>query len=173
MELDLCIYTYFKIGVLLHGPPGVGKTRLVVKVAEETRTHLVSVSCSDIHSDLLGEAEKKLRLKFDEAREISKKTGRPVILFIDELVCLSTIYLLEDSPLIVTTFKKQDALTPHRSEASRAESRLVAQMLTLLDGMERRWRLVVIAATNRPNSIDPALRRPGRYTLHCLNALEL
>ncbi|KAF9201673.1 hypothetical protein BGZ49_008103 [Haplosporangium sp. Z 27] len=129
-------------GILLHGPPGVGKTLLVSTVAKICRAQMVSIYGPEIFGPYVGESEEKLRQKFDEASRIAlADPKRPVMIFIDEL----------------------DALTPHRSDSQAHESRVVAQLLTLMDGVVSRGRVVVIAATNRPNSIDPALRRPGRF----------
>ncbi|KAG0006008.1 hypothetical protein BGZ79_010656 [Entomortierella chlamydospora] len=129
-------------GILLHGPPGVGKTLLVSTVAHICRAQMVSIYGPEIFGPYVGESEEKLRQKFDQASRIAlADPKRPVMIFIDEL----------------------DALTPHRSDSQAHESRVVAQLLTLMDGVVSRGRVVVIAATNRPNSIDPALRRPGRF----------
>ncbi|KAF9353075.1 hypothetical protein BGX26_009135 [Mortierella sp. AD094] len=129
-------------GILLHGPPGVGKTLLVSTVARICRAQMVSIYGPEIFGPYVGESEEKLRQKFDQASRIAlADPKRPVMIFIDEL----------------------DALTPHRSDSQAHESRVVAQLLTLMDGVVSRGRVVVIAATNRPNSIDPALRRPGRF----------
>ncbi|KAF9106666.1 hypothetical protein BGX29_008815 [Mortierella sp. GBA35] len=129
-------------GILLHGPPGVGKTLLVSTVAKYCRAQMVTIYGPEIFGPYVGESEEKLRQKFGQASRIAlEDTERPVMIFIDEL----------------------DALTPHRTDAQAHESRVVAQLLTLMDGIASRGRVVVIAATNRPNSIDPALRRPGRF----------
>ncbi|KAG0227812.1 P-loop containing nucleoside triphosphate hydrolase protein [Mortierella sp. GBAus27b] len=129
-------------GVLLHGPPGVGKTLLVSTVTHICHAQMITIFGPEIIGPYVGESEEKLRLKFDHASRIAlDDPKRPVMIFIDEL----------------------DALTPHRSDAQAHESRVVAQLLTLMDGVVSRGRVVVIAATNRPNSIDPALRRPGRF----------
>ncbi|KAF9566008.1 hypothetical protein EC968_003945 [Mortierella alpina] len=129
-------------GILLHGPPGVGKTLLVSTVANICRAQMITIYGPEIFGPYVGESEEKLRQKFDQAGRIAlADPKRPVIVFIDEL----------------------DALTPHRTDAQAHESRVVAQLLTLMDGVASRGRVVVIAATNRPNSIDPALRRPGRF----------
>ncbi|KAF9102953.1 hypothetical protein BGX27_010801 [Mortierella sp. AM989] len=129
-------------GILLHGPPGVGKTLLVSTVAHICRAQMISIYGPEIFGPYVGESEEKLRQKFDQASRIAlADPKRPVMIFIDEL----------------------DALTPHRSDSQAHESRVVAQLLTLMDGVVSRGRVVVIAATNRPNSIDPALRRPGRF----------
>ncbi|MBS3108054.1 CDC48 family AAA ATPase [Candidatus Woesearchaeota archaeon] len=124
-------------GVLLHGPPGCGKTLLAKAVANESDTHFISINSPEIMSKFVGEAEKKLRELFEDAE---KKA--PSIIFIDEI----------------------DAISPKREESyGEVERRVVAQLLGLMDGLKSRGRVVVIAATNRPNSIDPALRRPGRF----------
>ncbi|KAI0226355.1 hypothetical protein L0F63_002792 [Massospora cicadina] len=134
-------------GVLLHGPPGVGKTLLVKTLCARFGARWVSVSGPDIFSPFPGESEAQLRRKFKEARELARRRDRPCILFIDEL----------------------DALAPtRRAHSSPVEAGVVAQLLTLMDGLAQKGeaseeRLVVIAATNRPNAIDPALRRPGRF----------
>ncbi len=123
-------------GVLLHGPPGTGKTLLAKAVANEADAWFTSINGPEIMSKFYGESEKKLREIFDEARENS-----PAIIFIDEL----------------------DAIAPKREEAhGEVERRVVAQMLSLMDGLEEREDVIVIAATNRPDDIDEALRRPGR-----------
>ncbi|KAJ2092254.1 hypothetical protein IW138_001325 [Coemansia sp. RSA 986] len=129
-------------GVLLYGPPGVGKTRLVQKIAELTNSHLTVVQGADIVGPYLGESEKKLRDVFAQAQR--KVTDhRASILFIDEI----------------------DALAGNREKQQQGNVgvRVVAQLLTLMDGVESRGRLVVVGATNLPNSLDPALRRPGRF----------
>lgn len=124
-------------GVLLFGPPGTGKTILAKAIASETNSHFISISGPEIISKYYGEAENKLRELFEEASENS-----PSIIFIDEI----------------------DSITPNRDNSnSPVESRIVAQLLTLMDGIEDRHNVVVIAATNRENTIDPALRRGGRF----------
>ncbi|KAG0091930.1 hypothetical protein BGZ92_011278 [Podila epicladia] len=129
-------------GILLHGPPGVGKTLLVSTVAHICKATMITIYGPEIFGPYVGESEEKLRQKFDQASRIATADSKtPVIVFIDEL----------------------DALTPHRNDAQAHESRVVAQLLTLMDGVASRGRVVVVAATNRPNSIDPALRRPGRF----------
>ncbi|TPX71803.1 hypothetical protein SpCBS45565_g00748 [Spizellomyces sp. 'palustris'] len=128
-------------GVLLHGPPGVGKTLLVTMIARVCQASLVTIHGPEIFGSYLGESEERLRAKFMEAQSKSEDGKTPSILFIDEL----------------------DALSPRRDSARSHENRVVAQLLTLMDGMVSRGRLVVIGATNRPNAIDPALRRPGRF----------
>ncbi|KAJ3280991.1 hypothetical protein HK104_000276 [Borealophlyctis nickersoniae] len=128
-------------GVLLHGPPGVGKTLLVSTVARACGAKMLTIHGPEIYGAYYGESERRLREKFGEARDMAEREDCPCILFIDEL----------------------DALTPHRTTTSAHESRVVAQLLTLMDGITSRGRLVVVAATNRPNAIDPALRRPGRF----------
>ncbi|KAG0251795.1 hypothetical protein BG011_007368 [Mortierella polycephala] len=129
-------------GILLHGPPGVGKTLLVSVVAHICHAHMITIYGPEIFGPYVGESEEKLRQKFGQASRIAMADPRrPVMVFIDEL----------------------DALTPHRNDAQAHELRVVAQLLTLMDGVASRGRIVVIAATNRPNSVDPALRRPGRF----------
>jgi len=124
-------------GVLLHGPPGTGKTLLAKAVANETNAHFISISGPEIMGKYYGESEERLRQIFDEAEK-----NAPSIIFIDEI----------------------DSIAPKREEVTgEVEKRVVAQLLALMDGMESRGKVVVIAATNRPNAIDPALRRPGRF----------
>ncbi|ODQ76997.1 hypothetical protein BABINDRAFT_163896 [Babjeviella inositovora NRRL Y-12698] len=125
-------------GVLLHGPPGTGKTMLLRCVAFETNAHVLRINGPSIVSKYLGETEEALRDIFQEARKY-----QPSIIFIDEI----------------------DSLAPSRSsdDSGEVEGRVVATLLTLMDGMGDSGRLCVVAATNRPNSIDPALRRPGRF----------
>ena len=124
-------------GVLLHGPPGTGKTLIAKAVAAETQAHFTSINGPEIISKYYGESEKQLREIFDEAA-----SNAPAIIFIDEL----------------------DSIAPKREDVSgEVERRVVAQLLTLLDGMQGRDNVVVIGATNRRDAIDPALRRPGRF----------
>ena len=124
-------------GVLLHGPPGTGKTMIAKAVATEVNAHFKSINGPEIISKYYGESEKQLREIFDEAAE-----NAPAIIFIDEI----------------------DSICPKREEVSgEVERRVVAQMLTLMDGMEGRDNVVVIGATNRRDALDPALRRPGRF----------
>ena len=123
-------------GVLLYGPPGTGKTLLAKAVAGETNAHFISLSGPEIMGKHYGESEERIREIFSQAEE-----NAPSIIFIDEI----------------------DSIAPKRDEVSgELEKRIVSQLLTLMDGMKSRGKVVVIAATNRPDSIDPALRRPGR-----------
>ncbi|MFL6524819.1 MAG: CDC48 family AAA ATPase, partial [Nitrososphaera sp.] len=124
-------------GVLLHGPPGTGKTLLAKAVASETNANFYSISGPEIMSKFYGESEERLREIFKEAEQ-----NAPSIIFIDEI----------------------DSIAPKREEVSGdVEKRVVSQLLTLMDGIKSRGKLVIIGATNRPNAIDPALRRPGRF----------
>ncbi len=124
-------------GVLLHGPPGTGKTRLAQAVANESDAQFFIINGPEIMGSGYGESEKRLREVFEEAAKAA-----PAIVFIDEI----------------------DSIAPKRSQVpGEAEKRLVAQLLTLMDGLEARSNIVVIAATNRPDAIDEALRRPGRF----------
>ena len=124
-------------GVLLRGPPGCGKTLLAKAVANESEAYFISINGPEIMSKFYGESEKKLRKIFIEAEEKS-----PSIIFIDEI----------------------DAIAPKRETVTgEVERRVVAQLLALMDGLHSRGRVIVIGATNRPNSLDPALRRPGRF----------
>ncbi|CDH52954.1 aaa family cdc48 subfamily [Lichtheimia corymbifera JMRC:FSU:9682] len=128
-------------GVLLYGPPGVGKTFLVSTVAKACGADLFVIQGSDVVGSFIGESEQVLRQKFNEAQSAATHNHKPVLLFIDEI----------------------DALAPHRDHSGSRDNRVVAQLLTLMDGIEVRGRLIVIGATNRPNVIDAALRRPGRF----------
>jgi transitional endoplasmic reticulum ATPase len=124
-------------GVLLHGPPGTGKTLLAKAVANESNSHFISISGPEIMSKFYGESEARLREIFKEAREKA-----PSIIFVDEI----------------------DSIAPKREEVTgEVERRVVSQLLSVMDGLEARGKVVVIAATNRPNALDPALRRPGRF----------
>ncbi len=124
-------------GVLLHGVPGTGKTLLAKAVANETNSHFILINGPEIMSKYYGQSEENLRKKFEEAEK-----NAPSIIFIDEI----------------------DAIASKREETrGEVERRVVAQMLALMDGLKSRGKVVVIAATNVPNILDPALRRPGRF----------
>ena len=124
-------------GVLLHGPPGTGKTLLAKAVANESNSHFILINGPEIMSKYYGQSEENLRKKFEEAEK-----NAPAIIFIDEI----------------------DSLAPKREEVKgEVERRVVAQLLALMDGLKSRGKVVVIAATNVPNILDPALRRPGRF----------
>jgi len=124
-------------GVLLHGPPGCGKTLLAKAVANEAGAYFIAINGPEIMSKFYGESEARLREIFKEAEE-----NAPAIIFIDEI----------------------DAIAPKREEVTgEVEKRVVAQLLTLMDGLRERGNVIVIAATNRPEAVDPALRRPGRF----------
>ncbi|NWU78176.1 SPA5L protein, partial [Onychorhynchus coronatus] len=127
-------------GVLLIGPPGVGKTLTVKAVAEQVGAFLFGVSGPALHGSRPGEGEENLRRVFEKGREMSQEG--PTILFFDEI----------------------DSLCPKRGSSNNApEDRIVAQLLTLLDGVRSEGKMVIVAATNRPDALDPALRRPGRF----------
>src|SRR2546427_3117450 len=124
-------------GILLHGPPGTGKTLLAKAVASESNSHFISISGPEIMSKFYGESEARIREIFKEAKEKA-----PSIIFIDEIDCIA----------------------PKREEVTgEVEKRVVSQLLSVMDGLQSRGKVVVIGATNRINSIDPALRRPGRF----------
>ncbi|KUG19484.1 MAG: CDC48 family AAA ATPase [Methanomicrobiaceae archaeon] len=124
-------------GVLLHGPPGTGKTLIAKAVASESGAHFISIAGPEVISKYYGESEQRLREVFEDARQHA-----PAIIFIDEL----------------------DSIAPRREEVTgEVERRVVAQLLTMMDGLEERGQVVVIGATNRLDAIDPALRRPGRF----------
>jgi len=124
-------------GVLLHGPPGTGKTLIAKAVANESGANFYTINGPEIMSKFYGQSEENLRKIFDEAEK-----NAPSIVFIDEI----------------------DAIAPKRSEVhGEVERRVVSQMLTLMDGLKGRGKLIVIGATNIPDSLDPALRRPGRF----------
>jgi transitional endoplasmic reticulum ATPase len=124
-------------GVLLYGPPGTGKTLIAKAVASESGAHFIHIAGPEVISKYYGESEQKLRDIFDEARE-----NPPAIIFIDEL----------------------DSIAPRREDVTgEVERRVVAQLLTMMDGLEERGQVVVIGATNRVDAIDAALRRPGRF----------
>jgi len=126
-------------GVFLYGPPGTGKTLIARAVANETDAYFTHISGPEIMGKFYGESEARLRSVFEDAQ-----AHAPAIIFIDEI----------------------DAIAPKREEMGgekQVERRVVAQLLSLLDGLESRGQIIVIAATNIPNTIDPALRRPGRF----------
>ncbi|HIH24828.1 TPA: CDC48 family AAA ATPase [Candidatus Woesearchaeota archaeon] len=124
-------------GVLLHGPPGTGKTLLAKSIANETNSNFILINGPEIMSKYYGQSEENLRKKFEEAEK-----NAPSIIFIDEI----------------------DAIASKREESKgEVERRVVAQLLTMMDGLKSRGKVVVIAATNIPNTLDPALRRPGRF----------
>lgn len=123
-------------GALLYGPPGTGKTLIAKAIATETDAYFISINAPEMMSKFLGESEENLRKVFLLAKENS-----PSIIFIDEI----------------------DAIAPKRDDGSEAERRVVAQLLTLMDGLEENIGIVVVGATNRRESIDEALRRPGRF----------
>ncbi|RLJ07543.1 MAG: hypothetical protein DRP16_03250 [Candidatus Aenigmatarchaeota archaeon] len=124
-------------GVLLYGPPGTGKTLLAKAVANESGASFFSINGPEIMSKWYGQSEENLRKVFEEAEK-----NAPAVIFIDEI----------------------DAIAPKREEVSgEVERRVVSQILTLMDGLKSRGKVIVIAATNRPNALDPALRRPGRF----------
>ncbi|ABL78081.1 CDC48 family AAA ATPase [Thermofilum pendens] len=124
-------------GVLFYGPPGTGKTLLAKAVANETGAYFIAINGPEIMSKFYGESEQRLREIFEEATK-----NAPAIIFIDEI----------------------DAIAPKREEVTgEVEKRVVAQLLALMDGLKERGQVIVIAATNRPDDIDPALRRPGRF----------
>jgi len=124
-------------GVLLYGPPGTGKTLLAKAVANEANAHFITINGPEIMSKYYGESEERLREVFKEAEE-----NAPAIIFIDEI----------------------DAIAPKREEThGEVEKRVVSQLLTLMDGLKSRGKVIIIGATNRPDAVDPALRRPGRF----------
>ena len=124
-------------GVLLHGPPGTGKTLLAKAVASEVEANFIVINGPEVLSKFYGDSEKKIRDIFENAEKQA-----PSIIFFDEL----------------------DAIASKREETyGELERRMVSQLLTVMDGLKSRGKVIVIAATNRPNSIDPALRRPGRF----------
>ncbi|WFO75703.1 CDC48 family AAA ATPase [Desulfurococcaceae archaeon MEX13E-LK6-19] len=124
-------------GILLHGPPGTGKTLLAKALANEIGAYFIAINGPEIMSKFYGESEQRLREIFREAEE-----NAPAIIFIDEI----------------------DSIAPRREEVTgEVEKRVVAQLLTLMDGLKERGKVIVIGATNRPEAVDPALRRPGRF----------
>jgi len=124
-------------GILLYGPPGTGKTLLAKALANEIGAYFITINGPEIMSKFYGESEERLRQVFKEAEE-----NAPAIVFIDEI----------------------DAIAPKREEVvGEVEKRVVAQLLTLMDGLKERGKVIVIGATNRPEALDPALRRPGRF----------
>ncbi|KSW12161.1 AAA family ATPase [Pyrodictium occultum] len=124
-------------GILLYGPPGTGKTLLAKALANEIGAYFIAINGPEIMSKYYGESEQRLREIFEEAEK-----NAPSIIFIDEI----------------------DAIAPRREEVTgEVEKRVVAQLLTLMDGLKSRGRVIVIGATNRPEALDPALRRPGRF----------
>ncbi len=124
-------------GVLLYGPPGTGKTLLARAVASESGAHFIAINGPEIMDKFYGQSEANLRNKFEEAEK-----NAPSIIFIDEI----------------------DSIAPKREDVTgEVERRVVSQILTLMDGLASRGKVIVIAATNRPNALDPALRRPGRF----------
>ncbi|MEM1528595.1 MAG: CDC48 family AAA ATPase [Desulfurococcaceae archaeon] len=124
-------------GILLYGPPGTGKTLLAKALANEIGAHFTSINGPEIMSKFYGESEERLRKIFEEAQ-----ANAPAIIFIDEI----------------------DSIAPKREEVvGEVEKRVVAQLLALMDGLKERGKVVVIGATNRPEALDPALRRPGRF----------
>lgn len=124
-------------GVLLHGPPGTGKTLIAKAAANETFATFISLSGAEIHGKYYGESEARVREIFSEAEK-----NKPCIIFIDEI----------------------DAIAPKREEVhGEVEKRVVSQLLSLMDGLEPRGQIIVIGATNRPNALDPAIRRAGRF----------
>ncbi|MEM3345906.1 MAG: CDC48 family AAA ATPase [Desulfurococcaceae archaeon] len=129
-------------GILLYGPPGCGKTLLAKALANELNAYFIVINGPEIMSKFYGESEQKLREIFRTAKRKARRY--PAIIFIDEI----------------------DAIAPKRDEViGEVEKRVVAQLLALMDGLESRGNVIVIAATNRPNAIDPALRRPGRFDI--------
>ena len=124
-------------GVLIYGPPGTGKTLLAKAVANESEANFIHIGGPELVSKFVGESEEKLRQVFKDAEE-----NAPTIIFMDEI----------------------DAIAPKREEVTgEVERRMVSQLLTLLDGLKGRGQVIVIGATNRPNALDAALRRPGRF----------
>uniref|UniRef100_A0A8B9Z812 AAA+ ATPase domain-containing protein n=1 Tax=Buteo japonicus TaxID=224669 RepID=A0A8B9Z812_9AVES len=136
-----CLCTQPPRGILLYGPPGTGKTLIARAVANETGAFFFLINGPEIMSKLAGESESNLRKAFEEAEK-----NAPAIIFIDEL----------------------DAIAPKREKLDIGRIRYMSQLLTLMDGLKQRAHVIVMAATNRPNSIDPALRRFGNHACHLL-----
>lgn len=129
-------------GILMYGPPGSGKTLIARAIANETGAFFFIINGPEIMGQMAGQSEKNLRSAFEEAEKQAEETKKPSIIFIDEI----------------------DSIAPNRDKTQgEVERRIVSQLLTLMDGLKKRSQVIVIAATNRPNSIDPALRRFGRF----------
>lgn len=129
-------------GILMYGPPGSGKTLIARAIANETGAFFFIINGPEIMGQMAGQSEKNLRSAFEEAEKQAQESGKPSIIFIDEI----------------------DSIAPNRDKTQgEVERRIVSQLLTLMDGLKKRAQVIVIAATNRPNSIDPALRRFGRF----------
>ena len=133
-------------GVLICGPPGTGKTLLAQTAAADCGAELIVINGPELIGEYLGDSEANLRRVF--ANAVRKAQNSATVLFIDEL----------------------DAICPRRQHGQSHENRVVAQLLTLMDGLESRGRLVILAASNRPNALDPAVRRPGQSVLQCFQS---